>query len=51
MKSDRKFNTDETIRSSGIAADWSGNERAVCLCKMFNFLKTHREMIEKKGIK
>ena len=40
-KSDRKFNTIETLKSSSVAADRSGNERAVRLCKLCNVFKNY----------
>ena len=40
-KSDRKFNTIETLKSSSIAADRSGNERSVRLCKLCNVFKNY----------
>ena len=38
-KSDRKFNTLETLKSSSIAADRSGNERSVRLCNNANIFR------------
>lgn len=38
-KSDRKFTTIETIRSSTVASDRGGNERAVRIAKICGFLK------------
>ena len=38
-KSDRKFNRKQTISSAQVAADRSGNERAVRLSKMSGYLK------------
>ena len=37
--SDRKFNAQEIVSSAAIAADRSGNERAVKRCKMSGYLK------------
>jgi hypothetical protein len=37
--SDRKFNTQEIVSSAAIAADCSGNERAIKRCKMSGYLK------------
>ena len=37
--SDRKFNTQEIVSSAAIAADCSGNERAMKRCKMSGYLK------------
>ena len=38
-KADKKFTSDETIRSSTVASDRGGNERAVRLAKMCGFLQ------------
>ena len=50
VKSDRKFNTEETIQSSRIAADRSGNERAVRLCKTCNFLRNAEKGFKMKEV-
>ena len=46
-KSDRKFNASEVLRAAAIAADRSGNERAVRVAKMSSYVKrgttTHKE--------
>ena len=42
-KSDRKFQTGEVLRSASIAADRSGNERAVRVSKMSNYVKRGTE--------
>ncbi len=39
MKSDGKFTTGEVLRSASIAADRSGNERAVRVAKMSAHVK------------
>ena len=50
VKSDRKFNTEETIQSSRIAAGRSGNERAVRLCKTCNFLRNAEKGFKMKEV-
>ena len=39
MNSDGKFSTGEVLRSASIAADRSGNERAVRVTKMSAYVK------------
>ena len=46
--SDRKFNTQEIVSSAAIAADRSGNERAVKRCKFSGYLK--RGLHQNQGI-
>ena len=49
MNSDGKFATGEVLRSASIAADRSGNERAVGVAKMSSYvkrgLKTHTQTL------
>ena len=40
-KSDMKFSTQDTLKSSSVAADRSGNERSVCICKQANVFKNY----------
>lgn len=37
---DKKFSSEQTLRSASIAADWSGNERAVKYAKMCEYISS-----------
>ena len=50
VKCDRTFNTEETIESSRIAADQSGNIRAVGLCKTCSFLRNAEKGFKLKKV-